>query len=248
MKITAFRIAGALVGTAGLLVGGVMISDAAVRPDCKNLMYPLCPRSVAAVQVVDNSLPGSTKLAPGSVTEDRLTPQVKAKLNEVQDGTVHLDSLDANVRRMVTNDANTPDVKGSLLVQYATAPKAIEKVGGSFKTNKTKLGAFTLPVGKNLKIDAYMFASRTVAGAAGTHAQLALRIGSTDTEFGADMGTIFQPLPTGKDREVTGSTFMIVSNSTEQIVEIWGFGYNDDSSSAGSGEYTIASRVAVTQG
>lgn len=246
MKIA--RIVAAGVASVGLIVVGVMASDAAVRPDCKNLMYPLCPRSVAATQVVDNSLPGSTKLAPGSVSEDRLTPQVKAKLNGVQDGTVHLDSLDDNVRRMVTTDANTPDVRGSLLVQYATAPKVIEKVGGSFKTNKTLLGAFKIPAGQNLKLDAYMFASREVAGAPGTHAQLALRIGSTETEFGVDMGTIFQPLPSGKGREVTGSTFWVGAVSQETVVEVYGFGYNDDSSAAGSGEYTISSRIAVTQG
>jgi hypothetical protein len=53
----------AAVAAVGLVAVGVVASDAAVKPDCKNLMYPLCPRSVAATQVVDNSLPAS-KIVP----------------------------------------------------------------------------------------------------------------------------------------------------------------------------------------
>ncbi len=48
---------------AGVLVGVSVAANGAVKPDCKSLSYPLCPRSVAATQVVDNSLPAS-KLAP----------------------------------------------------------------------------------------------------------------------------------------------------------------------------------------
>ena len=48
---------------AGVLVGVTVAANGAVKPDCKTLSYPLCPRSVAATQVVDNSLPAS-KLAP----------------------------------------------------------------------------------------------------------------------------------------------------------------------------------------
>lgn len=48
---------------AGVLVGVTVAANGAVKPDCKSLSYPLCPRSVAATQVVDNSLPAS-KLAP----------------------------------------------------------------------------------------------------------------------------------------------------------------------------------------
>lgn len=49
----------AAIGTVGI----VAISSAAVKPDCKTLTYPLCNRSVAAAQVVDNSLPKS-KIIP----------------------------------------------------------------------------------------------------------------------------------------------------------------------------------------
>ncbi|MGW5191210.1 hypothetical protein ACWEOO_18320 [Kribbella sp. NPDC004138] len=48
---------------AGVLVGVTVAANGAVRPDCKTLSYPLCARSVAAKQVVDNSIPAS-KLTP----------------------------------------------------------------------------------------------------------------------------------------------------------------------------------------
>ncbi|WP_350277427.1 hypothetical protein [Kribbella sp. HUAS MG21] len=48
---------------AGVLVGITVAANGAVRPDCKTLSYPLCARSVAAKQVVDNSLPAS-KIVP----------------------------------------------------------------------------------------------------------------------------------------------------------------------------------------
>lgn len=57
------RLAVASVLAAGLLAGGVAVANGAVKPDCKTLSYPLCLRSVAAGQVVDNSLPKS-KIVP----------------------------------------------------------------------------------------------------------------------------------------------------------------------------------------
>jgi len=52
---------------AGVLVGVTVAANGAVKPDCKTLTYPLCPRSVAASQVVDNSLPAS-KIVPADRT------------------------------------------------------------------------------------------------------------------------------------------------------------------------------------
>lgn len=212
----------------GLVAGAAVVANAtntAVKPDCVNLMYPLCARSVAATQVVDNSLPGYKKLAPGSVSEDRLNQATRDKLN-----------------------APDTDARGSVLTAYQTAPAPVEKCGGSFKTNKTKLGEFVLPAGKQVKLDAYMFASRTITGAAGTHAQLALRIGATEESFGTDVGTVFQPLSPTKGREVTGTSFWVGAVSQPTQVEIFGFCYNDDQSAAGGGEFTIASRVVATLG
>jgi hypothetical protein len=230
------------VGAAALVVGAIVgvgvwnasqssaneAATAAVKPDCVNLMYPLCNRSVAAAQVVDNSLPGYKKLVPNSVSEDRLSKAVQDKLN-----------------KPATEDT---DNKGALLAAADFEAKEVAACGGSFKTNKTLLGSFTLPAGKKLMVDSYMFASRSVTGPVGTHAQLALRIGATEAEFGADRGTIFQPLPPTKGREVTGTAFWTGDNPAEVKVDVFAFCYNDDQSAAGAGQWTASAKVKVTQG
>lgn len=77
------NIAAASVASLGLLVGGIAFANAsAVKPDCKTLSYPLCPRSVAAGQVVDNSIP-ATKITPADrakFLKDDNTPDVKGDI------------------------------------------------------------------------------------------------------------------------------------------------------------------------
>lgn len=208
------RLAVAGVLAAGLLVGGVAVANGAVKPDCKTLSYPLCPRSVAATQVVDNSLPKS-KIAPAD-------------------------------RAAFLKDTNTPDVKGSSEI-YNFDPAVVAKIGGSFKTNKTKLGEFTLPAG-TWKIDMSYFAARTVAGAPGTRMQLALRYGASATEFGADYGTVIgAEISPSKDRELTATGFKYVVNNAPKTIEVFAFGYNDDAGSAGSGDITMSAQVVTVR-
>lgn len=114
-------------------VGGwAVAADAAVKPDCKNLMYPLCPRSVAAGQVVDNSLPGYRKLAPGSVTEDRLATAVKTKLNTVGTGKPGLSAYEIAVKN---------GFKGTEAQWLATLPGKDGKAGANGTDGVTKLEA-----------------------------------------------------------------------------------------------------------
>ncbi|GAA1119888.1 hypothetical protein GCM10009630_17120 [Kribbella jejuensis] len=195
---------------AGVLVGVTVAANGAVRPDCKTLSYPLCPRSVAASQVVDNSLPKS-KIVPA----DR----------------------DAFLKDMgkvgVTKDFSTP--------------VTIDKIGGSFKTNKTKVGEFTLQPGTWL-VNTTAFFARTTAGAAGTRPELALRVGASDTAFGDDYGTILgAEISPSKDRELSGSTVKVVTVTKATKVEVFAFGYNDDAGSAGSGEITASASVVAVQ-
>jgi len=143
------------------------------------------------------------------------------------------------------------DAKGTLLVDVDFAAKTVANCGGTFKTQKTLLGEFTLPVGENLKIDSQLFGARTASGAPGTIAQLALRVGASETEFGDAYGTILTPLPAFKGREVTGSAFYVAKKVTEPTkVKLYGFCYNDNAegSADGSGQWTAQASVAVTQG
>ncbi|TCC23474.1 hypothetical protein [Kribbella speibonae] len=199
---------------AGVLVGVTVAANGAVRPDCKTLSYPLCARSVAAKQVVDNSIPAS-KLVPG----DRAA------------------------------FLKNTDVYGKSGVSVDFKPVTIDKIGGSFKTNKTKVGEFTLEPGTWL-LNSTAFFARTTAGAPGTRPQLALRVGASDTAFGTDYGTILgAEISPAKDRELSGSTVKVVTVDKATTVEVFAFGYNDDAGSAGSGEIAAsASVVAVLVG
>ena len=215
MKIS--RIVAASVAAVGLVVGGIAISNAAVRPDCKNLMYPLCPRSVAATQVVDNSLPKS-KIVPAD-------------------------------RDAFLKDTNTPDVKGGATVVDVPAT-VVEKIGGSFKTNKTKAAEFDLPAG-TWKLDMSYFCGRTVAAAtpgAGTRLMMALRVGATSSAFGDDYGTVIgQQISDTKDREITAANFKYMTTTSTQHVEVFFFGYNDDTSGAGGNEVTCSGQVGLVR-
>jgi hypothetical protein len=198
---------------AGVLVGVTVAANGAVRPDCKTLSYPLCPRSVAASQVVDNSLPKS-KIVPA----DR----------------------DAFLK-------NTPDVFGKAAVNKDFDAKAIAKIGGSFKTNKTSLGTFTLTPGTWL-LNSTAFFARTAKGVPGTRPELALRVGASETAFGTDYGTILgAEISPSADRELSGSTVKVVTVKAKTTVEVFAFGYNDDGGSAGSGDITAAASVAAVQ-
>jgi hypothetical protein len=194
---------------AGVLVGVTVAANGAVRPDCATLSYPLCARSVAAKQVVDNSLPAS-----------KLVPADRAAF------------LKDNGKAGVAKDF---------------APVVIAKIGGSFKTNKTLVGDFTLQPGTWL-LNSTAFFARTTAGTPGTRPQLALRVGASDTAFGEDYGTILgTEISPAKDRELTGSTVKIVTVKAPTKVEVFAFGYNDDASSAGSGELTASASVVAVQ-
>lgn len=149
----------------------------------------------------------------------------------------------------VKGDPGDPatDVKGGIVTADSFDPKVIVHVGGSFKTGKTLLGSVNIKAAGKYRIDISMFANRTVAGAAGTRPQLAARVGATETDFGQDFGTVFPgPLSPTKDRELTGSTFKIVTVDGPTTIDLFGFGYNDDQSSAGSGEFTMAGSISVT--
>ncbi|TDW23730.1 hypothetical protein [Kribbella kalugense] len=206
------RLVVAAVLGAGVLVGVAVAANGAVKPDCKSLTYPLCPRSVAASQVVDNSLPAS-KLVPA-------------------DRAAFLKDTDVYGKSGVTKDFDAV---------------AIAKIGGSFKTNKTPVGSFTLQPGTWL-VNTTAFFARTTAGAPGTRPELALRVGASDTAFGEDYGTILgAEISPAKDRELSGSTVKVVKVAKATTVEVFAFGYNDDAGAAGGGEITASASVVAVQ-
>lgn len=142
-KIHKFIVAGAI---AVVGVGGIAVAaNGAVKPDCKSLMYPLCPRSVAAGQVVDNSLPGYKKLAPGSVSEDRLSKPVQDMLHAVgtskpgkdgKDGTNGTDGVSGYevIAKEVALPAGSADA--APVAVTASCPEGKVAIGGGYKIDK----------------------------------------------------------------------------------------------------------------
>lgn len=202
----------ASVGAVALLVVGVSVANGATAAsDCKTLSYPLCARSVAAGQVVDNSLPAG-KIVPAD-------------------------------RARFLADTDT-DVLGKGM-KFTCPAKKIVNIGGSFKTGKTKVCSFEVPPGMWMLNTTAIFA-RTTAGVAGTRPQLALRVGASETAFGDDYGTILgAEISPSAGRELTGSAVKMVPGGS--IIEVFGFGYNDDASSAGSGQITAAANVVAVR-
>jgi hypothetical protein len=75
---------------------------------------------------------------------------------------------------------------------------------------------------------------------------LALRVGATDTAFGDDYGTILgAEISPAANRELAASTVKVVTVTAPTKVEVFGFGYNDDTGTAGSGDITAAATIAA---
>lgn len=240
----------AVAGPANSVTSFEVVNHSLNTIDMDTATHNLYSRTIPGADQVSNS----SQIAPKTIDETDLNDAAKAKLNAV--GTPGPKGDPGEAGKDGTDGAKgekgdpASDAKGAVLVSDDFEAKLIANCGGSFKTQKTKLGEFTLPAGQNLKVDSYMFAARTVSGADTTVAQLALRIGATETAFGDDRGTVLTPLPAFKNREITGQSFWVGNNAAAVKVEVFGFCYNDDAdgSSAGGGEFSIASRVAVTQG
>ena len=69
------KLVAATIAAVSIIGAGAVAANAAGDTGCKYLTYPLCARSVASLQVVDNSL-----------GESDLTPAVREKLNKVGTG------------------------------------------------------------------------------------------------------------------------------------------------------------------
>lgn len=226
-----------------------------------------------------NQVDNTSQIAPNTVDETDLNAPLRAKVNAAAtpgaDGKSYgCDGAVVDAAHPAATCPGTPgaastvagptgatgpagpaasDAKGKVLVSETFAATTVVNCGGSFKTQKTKLGEFTLPAGSNLSVDSYLFAARTATAGVGvsdTIGQLALRIGATEAAFGEDRGTVLTPLPRFANREATGTAFWMGNNAAPVTVEVFGFCYALDAegSTAGAGQWTATAKVRVTQG
>lgn len=212
----------------------------------------------ALLAVPTNGVTNSSKIAPGAVDESDLSGDVQKKLNAVGTGepgtsygcdgkVVDADHPAATCPGVQgeKGDAGDPatDVKGTIGVNKTFDPTTVAKIGGKFAENATTVGTFEIAAG-TWKIDTDGFWTTLAAGPAGTRPQLALR-----TVDGADLGTIFpgEASPTS-GREITGHATKVVTLDATTTVTVSAFGYNDDTSSAGSGRLQVTASVVATRG
>lgn len=198
----------------GLVAGAAVVANAAaVKPDCVNLMYPLCARSVAAKQVVDNSIPKS-KIVPA-------------------DRDAFLKDTDSN---------------GKLGAVQAFPTKAIEHLGGKYFDGFTTIGQFEVPAG-TWEVHTSVEFTRTEAGLAGSMPQVGLRIGQdkATNDWGVDVGTVGGvPISPAKGHDLFAYTSAPLIAENPVTIGVYGFGYNQDTSAAGSGEITASVKVWLT--
>jgi hypothetical protein len=188
------------------------------------------------------------------VTEAKLAPAVRTKLNTVGTGAQgpkgdtgpvgpqgSVGETGATGPKGDTGPAGDPatDVKGGLGLSKSIAETTVEHIGGPFAANATTLGTFSLTPGTWLVNTTAVF-NRTEAAAADapkTLPQLALRYpGDAGTIMGNDIsGTV--------GRELMGATTKIVTVTETTTVTAYGFGYNSDGSAYASGKITVSAQI-----
>lgn len=214
-------------GTVALfgVLGFAFVADAAVKPDCKNLMYPLCPRSVAASQVVDNSLP-KTKIVPAdreAFLKDTNTPDVKG-------------------------DAEVSETLAPKAIEFIGGPYFDPARGF------THLGTVTLTKGTWLVNTSVKFThtAASPAGAPAIRPQVGLRIGQNgaaagDAKWGTEVGTVGgSAIGAGKNSDLWGSAVKLITVDDDTEIGVYGFGYADGGTE-GSGEIIAAVQVVAVR-
>lgn len=117
----------------------------------------------------------------------------------------------------------------------------IQNIGGSFSTRATHFGTFALIPGRYLINTSAFFDRVDNAQASSPQLQVALR---GDGEYTREMGTILTGnFPATGDREMTGSTSQVVQVEDDTVVTVKVFGYNNDGSATGSGNYAANVQV-----
>jgi hypothetical protein len=220
-------------------------------------------RIIAAFAVVGVLFGGSALLPASAAQIPEATPTAPANSvtsKSIKDGAVSQTDMLPAVNQVYLNTYNNtvgfpalkPEVAATLDIGKAFVVKdfaavTVANIGGPFKTNKTKVGEFTLPAG-TWRIDQTAFFARTIAGVAGTRPQLALRVGASATEFGTDFGTILgAEISPSAGRELSGTTMKFVTVAAPTLVEVFAFGYNDNGGAAGGGEITAAAQVGAVK-
>ncbi|QIX27804.1 hypothetical protein ncot_15290 [Nocardioides sp. JQ2195] len=163
---------------------------------------------------------------------------------DVKNGSLGFGDLNETAKSKISDQAGVA-LAGSL----ATDATVITNLGGSFATRATELGTVELPEAGTYVINGYGFFDSledVPADQAGSQLQLALRtVPAEGEQWGEDFGTCFTgAVPVG-DREMTCQSVRTVTVDAPTSVIVWGFGYNADQGSDGSGNFTVTADVSA---
>lgn len=167
-----------------------------------------------------------SSLNNGIVSEDKLAPAVRAKLNI-----------------------------GKLGGDFKILPTVIANIGGSWIARKTEITKFIMPAGTWLFNSDVTFDRLDVTDPAylapttETMPQFALRYGINDKNtFGTSAGTVMgNPVSKAGYVELTGSSTKLATFTEPTEITAYGFGYNEDRSQFGGGQITVGGTVAVVR-
>jgi hypothetical protein len=130
---------------------------------------------------------------------------------------------------------------GTLTIQET----AIDKIGGPFATNATKVGEFTLGKGTWL-INAAVQFDRTDANDPDYQTPTTDTMPSFVLRYPDDAGTIMgNPISKAGYTELTGSSVKTITLDTDTKITAYGFGYNEDRSNFGSATADTKSQFSV---
>lgn len=256
----------AVVSVGGVVLFGATTATASPSDPAYSVAQSLPSNSVWHAQINDrveadlmktpaNSV-WTASLNRWSVTEDKLAPSVQKKLNAVGTGKQGpagpKGDTGATGAQGPKGDPGDPasDVLGKGKVMMSPSI-TIAKIGGRFLDGRTFLGSFTLQPGAWLVTSNATF-NRTVAAQptdTKTRPQLALRYDETDANpFGDTAGTIMGvDISPTVGRELMGATVQTVYLSKATTINVYAFGYNDDSSSFASGQITVTAQITATR-
>lgn len=247
MNISKYLKAAAVVAVAVSLVA-LPVSAQASNPDAKaaakTVTYATLP--------LPNNVVGAGQLSANSVGLDDMGVQVKKFIND--------SSARSTEALNKAEDALTRPDFGTSSEPISFAPKTITNLGGKYfgdTTNTaddrfTTIGSFSLPKGTWL-VNTVVTFHRDTAGVVGSRPQVGLRIGqdqtlSGDEKWGKPVGTVGgADISPAKGHDLFGSTVATVIASAATTVGVYGFGYNDDQGSAGSGELTASVTVTAVR-
>ncbi|TWD82664.1 hypothetical protein FB561_3800 [Kribbella amoyensis] len=184
----------------------------------------------------------SSAIRDGSIGERDLYPAYRDALYKVFNQTVGMPALKPEVAGALENGQQTA----------STSIKAqpIEKIGGSWKANATKVGELELPKAGTYLINTAAVFDRKDAGSEGyvapttdLYPQLALRYGE---ENGQDAGTVMgTAISKAGFVELTASATKTVKVDGATTIAVYGFGYNENRSGEGAGQVTVAAEITA---